>query len=92
MFPKIGVPQNGWFIIENLIKMDDLGAPAYVFLDNTSSNFFVRNHCDVIFFGFGGQGAPLKILTASYSYPNWYQVDGRNPKANHLECMRPLVK
>ena len=24
-FPKIGVPQNGWFIMENLIKMDDLG-------------------------------------------------------------------
>ena len=25
VFPKIGVPQNGWFIIENLIQMDDLG-------------------------------------------------------------------
>ena len=24
-FPKIGVPQNGWFILENPIKMDDLG-------------------------------------------------------------------
>ena len=21
----MGVPQNGWFILENLIKMDDLG-------------------------------------------------------------------
>ena len=28
VFPKIGVPQNGWFIImENSIKMDDLGGP-----------------------------------------------------------------
>ena len=25
MFPKIGVPKNGWFIVENPIKMDDLG-------------------------------------------------------------------
>ena len=23
--PKIGVPQNGWFIKENLINTDDLG-------------------------------------------------------------------
>ena len=28
-FPKIGVPQNGWFMMENLIKLDDLGVPLF---------------------------------------------------------------
>ena len=29
MFAKIGVPQNGWFIMENHIEMDDLGVPPF---------------------------------------------------------------
>ena len=29
MFPEIVVPQNGWFIRENPIKMDDLGVPLF---------------------------------------------------------------
>ena len=28
VFPKIGIPQNGWFIRENPITMDDLGIPT----------------------------------------------------------------
>ena len=29
MFPKIEIPQNGWFIVEYPIKMDDLGVPLF---------------------------------------------------------------
>ena len=29
VFPKIGVPQNGWFILENPIKMDVLAVPPF---------------------------------------------------------------
>ena len=31
VFPKIMVPQNGWFImVPNPIKMDDLGVPLFL--------------------------------------------------------------
>ncbi len=30
LFPKIGVPRNGWFIMEHPIKMDDLEVPLFL--------------------------------------------------------------
>ena len=31
VFPKIRVPRNGWSIMENPIKMDDLGGKPTIF-------------------------------------------------------------
>ena len=40
MFPKIVVPQNGLFIMENPIKMDDLGVSLFSETSISVSGFF----------------------------------------------------
>ena len=44
MFPKIRVPQNGWLIMGNPIKRDDLGGFP-IFLETPKNDF------DVYFLG-----------------------------------------
>ena len=51
---KIGVPQDGWFIMENPIKMDDLGVSLFLetsiwmYLDISVSNLWQSNKCNVV--------------------------------------------
>ena len=68
LFPKIGVPQNGWFIMENHYKMDDLGGKPTIF-GNTHIGNYTTESITWIF-----QQFLPRFETASFSSASRFEV------------------
>ena len=65
VFPKIGVPQNGWFKIENpIIKMADLGRKPTILGTPHMFNFLVTLETPIEFRRLKGPPAPAAFRTA----------------------------
>ena len=76
-FPKIGIPQNGWFIMENPIRMDDLGGNPPIF---GNTHLFT-----MLFFNIPGV-ASISFPPKSSPFPTLITV-----KSSHLPLQVPVL-
>ena len=74
VFPKIVVPKNGWFIMENHIKMDDLGGFNPLFSETPISRPLksVGHVTCLDLFVFEGGGVEAEVEVAEKS---WWKLE-----------------
>ncbi len=86
VFPKIGLPQNGWFIMETPIKMDDLRGPP-LFLETPISWWIPTRLVTIVsldpfpcwemlqpwsLYGKKKAGNPIPKTTVGGEFPDWW--------------------
>ncbi len=69
VFPKIGVPQNGWFMMENPIKIHDLGVPLFFGTTHMCSNTFSTTTQEPWIFSRTSSPKSSKLVFNSYPVP-----------------------